>query len=108
MLMPSPHGLRARRQIRAELGEVVAGRTEVIEHRVDEHSQTPPVAGLDEPHQAVGAAVRFVHGVPQHTVVTPAVRAGERVDRHQFDEVDAEIDELVQLFDGRVEGALRV
>ena len=97
----------ARRQIRAEPRQVVAGWAEVVEHRVDQNTQTPPVAGVDEPHQAVGAAVRFVHGVPEHTVVTPAVRAGERVDRHEFDEIDAEIDQLVQSFDRRVERALR-
>ena len=79
----------------------------MVEHRVDQHAQTAAVAGVDEPHQAVGAAVRFVHRVPEHAVVTPAVRAAERVDRHQLDEVDAEIDQVVQLLDRRVEGALR-
>ena len=65
------------------------------------------MAGVDEPDQPVGAAVRFVHGVPEHAVVAPAVRAAERVDRHQLDEVDAEIDQIVQLLDRRVEGAVR-
>jgi hypothetical protein len=91
MLTPSPHGLLP---------------AEVVEHRVDQYAQTTRVAGVDEPDQAVRAAVRFVHAVPQHAVVSPAVGSGERVDRHQLDEVDPEIDQIVQLFDRGVEGPL--
>ena len=65
------------------------------------------MAGVDEADQPVGSAVRLVHRVPQHAVVAPAVRAGKRVDRHQFDEVDAEVDQIVKLVDRRVEGARR-
>ena len=61
------------------------------------------MAGVDQPHQTVRAAVGFVYRVPQHAVVTPAVGAVERVDRHQFDEVDAEVHQVVQLVDGGVE-----
>ena len=65
------------------------------------------MAGVDETDQTVWAAVGFVHGVPQHAVVAPAVRAGKCVDRHHLDEVDAEIDQVVQLVDGRIESAGR-
>jgi hypothetical protein len=34
------------------------------------------------------------------------VRTAERVDRHELDEVDTEIDQVIQLVDGRVECAL--
>ncbi len=94
-----------RRQVGAEAGQVVPRRPEVVEHRVDQHPQAARVAGVDEPDQAVGAAVGFVHAVPQHAVVPPAAGAGERVDRHQLDEVDSEIDQVVQLFDGGVQRA---
>ena len=65
------------------------------------------MARVDEPHQCVRPAVRFVHRVPQHAVVAPAVRSAEGVDRHHFDEVDAEIHQIVQLLDRRVESAAR-
>ena len=107
MLIDFAPRVAARRQIRAEPRQVVARRAEVIEHRIDQHAEAAPVAGVDEPHQPVGPAVRFVHRVPEHAVVTPAVRAAERVDRHQLDEVDAEIDQVVQLLDRRVERAAR-
>ncbi len=65
------------------------------------------MAGVDEPDQPVGTAVRLVHRVPEHAVVAPAMCAAECVDRHQLDEVDAEIDQIVQLVDRRVERAVR-
>ena len=106
MLIALAPRVAARRQVRAEPRQVVARRAEVVEHRVDQHAEPAGVAGVDEPHQPVGAAVGLVHRVPQHAVVTPAVGAAERVDRHQLDEVDAEVDEVVELVDRRVEGAV--
>ena len=96
-----------RRQVGPEPWQVVARRAEVVEHRVDQHAQAAAMAGVDESDQPVGSAVGFVHRVPQHAVVAPAVRAGKRVDRHHLDEIDAEIDQIVELFDRRVEGARR-
>ena len=61
------------------------------------------MARVDEPHQCIGPAVRFVHRVPQHPVVAPAVCSAEGVHRHHFDEVDAEIHQIVQLLDRRIE-----
>ncbi len=93
------------RQVRAELGQVVARRAEVVEHRVDQHAEAAGVAGVDEADQCVGSAVGFVHRVPEHAVVAPAVGSAERVDRHQLDEVDTEVDQVVELLDRRVEGS---
>ena len=88
-------GVARRGQVRAEPRQVIAGRSQVVEYRVDQYTQAAGVAGVDEPHQCVGAAVGFVHAVPQHAVIAPAMCAGEGVDRHQFDEVDPEIDQIV-------------
>jgi len=63
------------------------------------------MAGVDKPDQAIGPAVRLVHRIPTHAVITPAVCPAERVDRHQLDEFDAQIDQIVQLLDRRVERA---
>ncbi len=65
------------------------------------------MAGIHEAHQTVWATIGFVHGVPQHAVIAPAVRAGERVDRHHLDEIHAELDQVVELVDRRVESAGR-
>ena len=79
----------------------------MIEHRVDQHAQPAAMAGVDETDQTVWAAVGFVYGVPQHAVIAPAMCAGKRIDRHHFDEVDAEVDQVVQLADGRIETCRR-
>ena len=52
------------------------------------------------------ASVAFVHGVPQHPVIAPVVMAVEGIDRHQFDEVDAEFHEVVEPIDGGCQGPL--
>jgi hypothetical protein len=54
----------------------------------------------------VRPAVRVVHGVPRDAVVAPAPLAGEGVARQQLDGADAELDEVVEALDRRVEGAL--
>ncbi len=77
----------------------------MVEHRIDQHSQTARMARVDEPDQAGGAAVGLVDAVPEHTVISPAVSAGKGVHRHQLDEVDPEIDQVVQLLDGGVKCA---
>ncbi|COV66511.1 Uncharacterised protein [Mycobacterium tuberculosis] len=102
-----PPRVAGRRQVRAESRQVVARWAEMVEHRVDQHAQTTGMACVDEPDQTVGAAVGFVHAVPQHTVISPTAGSGKGIDRHQLDEVDSEIDQVIQLFDGGVERASR-
>ena len=72
--------------------QVVAARTEVVVDDVLHHGEAAGVAGVDEALVGVGAAVALVDRVPEHAVVAPVVVAVERVDREQFDEVDAELD----------------
>ena len=45
--------------------------------------------------------------IPEHAVIAPAVHPAERVDRHELDEVDAEIYQIVELLDRGVERADR-
>ena len=65
------------------------------------------MAGVDEALEGVRAAVGLVDGVRVHAVVPPAVLSREGGDRHQLDEVDTELDEVVEVPDRGVEGALR-
>ena len=65
------------------------------------------MARVDEPLQAVRAAVGLVHRPQATPRRSPSRAARERGDRHQLDQVDAELAQVVQPFDGRVEGALR-
>ncbi len=101
----APRGVVPVGEVGAEGGEVVAGRAEVVVHHVENHAQALAVGGVDEALEALGAAVGLVHGPQRHTVVPPAVLAGERADGHQLDEVDAQLDQVVQPFGGRLEGA---
>lgn len=39
-------------------------------------------------------------GVQADAVVAPAALAGERLQRHELDDVDAEVDEVVEVIDG--------
>ena len=100
-------GVAALLEVGAELRQVVAGRSEVVVDDVLDDAEPGRVAAVDEPLVAVGAAVRLVHGRPQHAVVAPVVGAVDGVDRHHLDEVDADRAQVVQAPERRVEGALR-
>ena len=76
-------------EVRAELGEPVADADVVVDD-VEQDGQLAGVTGVDEPLQAVRAAVGLVHRPQADPVVAPAVPAGEGGDRHQLDVVDAE------------------
>ena len=75
-------------EVRPERAEPVAD-ADVVVHHVEQHRQAPGVAGVHEPLQRVRPAVRLVHGPQVDPVVTPAVLAGERGDRHQLHGVHA-------------------
>ena len=92
-------------QVGAELGQIIARRSEVVVDHVLDHAQPPRVAGVDESLVGRRAAVGLVHREPQHPVVPPAPRSVEGACRQQFDEVHAEIDEMVQLLARRVQRA---
>ena len=93
------------REVRAVRSEHVAFRTEVVVDDVEHDGQAPLMTGIDEAVQAVGAAVRRLHGVREHAVVAPIAHAGKRGDGHDLDRGDPEIAQIVEAVDGRVERA---
>src|SRR5512132_3045731 len=70
-----------------------------------DHCQTGLVTRVDELHVGKRAAVVLMNGVPEHPVVAPVVRAVEGVYRHEFHEVDAKLDEVVEPLDRRCQGS---
>ena len=73
---------------------------------VEQHGQALAVGGVDEPLQALRAAVGLVRGADVDAVVAPAVAAGERGHRHQLDRRDPELAQAAQVLDRGVERAL--
>ena len=92
-------------EVRSEVGQPVAD-ADVVVHHVEQDGQPARVARVHEPFQPVRAAVGFVHRPQVDPVVTPAVVAGERGDRHDLHRVHAELAQVVQPPDGRVERPL--
>ena len=90
-------------EVRAEAVQVRTGRADVVVDDVQHHAEAAVVAGVHEPLEPVRAAVGLVHRPPQHPVVPPAGGAVECVDRHHLDQVDAEVGQVVEPLDGRVE-----
>src|SRR5438552_3198756 len=64
------------------------------------------MARVDEALAAARTAIRMVRGEQQHTVVTPASVTTELGDGHEFDRADTEFDEMVEMLDRSIEGAL--
>jgi hypothetical protein len=92
-------------EVRPELRQVVPRRPQMVVHHVQAHAQTATVARVDELLERVRPAVRLVHREPRHPVVTPAVLAVERVQRHHLDHVHAQLHQLVQVLDRAGQGA---
>ena len=90
-----------------ELGQVVAAGAEVVVDDVQQHGQAAAVAGVDEPLQRVRAAVGLVHRVPGHPVIAPVPDAVDRVHRQQLDVGDAQLDQVIQPLDRRVQRGAR-
>ena len=106
-LTASPHGVWCLSvKYGPKRGEVVARRAEVVVDDVEADGQALAWARVDEALQRRRAAVGVVHGVEVDAVVAPAPAPGERGDRHELDDVDAEVDEVVEPADGGVQGAL--
>ncbi len=102
----TPRGAVAIGEVRPEVAEPVAARSEVVVDDVEHDAEASGVAGVDEPGQAVRSAVGLVHGPESDAVVAPAVAAGEGRDRHQLDDVDPQLGEVVEVVDRGVEGPL--
>jgi hypothetical protein len=78
----------------------------VVVHDVEADTQPAHVRRIDELLQRGRPAVRSVHGEQAHAVVAPPVRAVERRDRHELDDVDPECDEVVEATDRGPQRAL--
>ncbi len=84
------------REVRTELGEVVARGSEVVVHDVEHHADAVRVARVDEALQAVGSAIRVMGRVEVDAVVAPPAASRELHHGHQLDRVDAEGGEMLQ------------
>ena len=102
----APGVRRAVGDVGTELRQVVAARAEVVVDDVLDDPQTTLVARVDEHLVRGRSAVLLLDRAPQHAVVAPAVAAAEPVDRHQLDQGDAQLHQVVQSIDGREQRAL--
>ncbi|CAM5681612.1 hypothetical protein STENM327S_05756 [Streptomyces tendae] len=93
-------------EVRAEGGQVVAGRAQVVVHHVQDHAEAERVRPVDEPFQRLGPAVRLVHRPQRDPLVPPAMPSGEGAQRHQLDVGDAQAHQVFEALGGGVEGAL--
>ncbi len=81
--------------------QIVAHRAEVVVDDVEYHAEPGGMCRVDEAHQILGPAVEMRRREPVHSVVAPASRARELVDRHHLDNGDAERGQLRQPLDRR-------
>ena len=93
-------------EVRAEDAEVVARRAQVVVDDVEAHPDAGAVGGVDEAGQGLGASVGLVDRPQSHSVIAPAGLAGKGCQRHELDDVDAQIGQVTQAGDGGVQGAL--
>ena len=77
--------------------QVVAHRSQVVVHDVEDHSDAERVRAIHEAAQIVGPAVQPRRREHVDAVVTPAEPAGEVGDRHHFDDGNAGMRQLRQL-----------
>src|SRR5215203_4198711 len=68
----------------------------MVVHDVLDDSKACLMARIDELHVAERASITLVDGVPKHAVVTPIVQTVKCVHRHQLDEVNPELHEVVE------------
>ncbi len=75
----------------------------VVNH-IQKDGQTAIVTSVDQLPQTGGPAVGVMRRIEGHAVISPAVIAREFVDRHEFHMRHAESHEVIELFDGGLEG----
>ena len=92
----APRGLVPIVEVSAELAQVVPLRAEVVVDDVEIDRQPLGMAGVDQPMQALRAAVAVLRRVGEHAVVSPVARARELADRHDLDGRDAQLAEVAQ------------
>ena len=86
-----------------EAPEVHVGRAPVVVDDVAEDRDAPRVGRVDEALERVGTAVGLFDRVEARRVVAPADLAGELVDGHERDRVDAEVRQVIEAIDALVE-----
>jgi hypothetical protein len=103
----APERLVRAREVAAErLERLDARRADVVVDDVEQDREALFVGGVDEPLEALGAAVSGVGGRQVDAVVAPAVAAGELGHRQQLDRGDAELAQPGQVRDDGLERAL--
>jgi hypothetical protein len=93
------------REVRAEVSEVVADGPEVVVHDVQDHRESPGVAGIHQALEALRPAIGVVGGPEIDAIVAPPARPRELRDRHELDVRDAETPEMAEPLDDSIEGA---
>jgi hypothetical protein len=92
-------------EIGAELGKVVPFRAEVVVDDIEDDRHAAAMTGVDHPPERVRPTVARLHREGMDAVIAPVARAGELGERHQLDGGDAEVPQIVETLDDRVERA---
>src|SRR5689334_4302648 len=92
-------------EVRTEFGEVVPFRTDVVINNVEDDGEALLMTGIDELLQANRTAVAALCSVWKHAVVSPVSIAGKLRDGHKFDCGDAELNEIIESRNDRLERA---
>ena len=93
-------------EVGAEDAKIVARRAQVVVDDVEAHADAGAMGGVDEAGQGLGASVGLVDRPQSHSVIAPARLAGKGCQRHELDDVDAQLSQVAQPGDGAVQGAL--
>src|SRR5207245_1213241 len=81
----------------------VASRTVMVVDDIQDSGQAVQMAGIDQTLHRLWTAVGVMRGEKVDAVVTPAPRAGELGHRHDLDRIHAELDQLGEALDRRIE-----
>ncbi len=101
----APWRLVAVGKVRAEFGEIISLRPEMVVDHIENHRQAKLMTSVDQAFETPRSAVGILHGEGQHAVVAPVAATGELRHRHQFDGRDAEVFELGEMRHDGVERA---
>ena len=83
-----------------ELGQIIAGRAEVVVDHVEQHAELEPMGLVHEPAEIIRRSIEPSRREQIDAVVAPAKAAVEFGDRHDLDERDAEFGQTRQFRDG--------
>ncbi|RKO96300.1 hypothetical protein CAUPRSCDRAFT_12007 [Caulochytrium protostelioides] len=86
--------------------QIRAGGPEMVVDDIEDDGEAVSVGGVDEAAQPARAPVGLVDGIPRDAVVAPPVGAVERVHGQQLDMRDAQVAQVRELRDRRIERAL--